>query len=73
MNEINLLLIDLMEREINDRMNTLPPPPPGYSYVYDFPQMTYNRETKCWDVSVDLWLEDNKSKARIRLGDFIRE
>ena len=63
------ILFDTVYRSCVDRMNQLPPPPEGYRYAYDFPQMTYNRETNCWDVTVDLCLEDGDGRKIRITGD----
>lgn len=64
------ILFDIICKALRDRLVDFPPPPNGYVYVYDFPVMTHNPETECWDVYVDLCLQDRYGK-RIRLKDWL--
>lgn len=62
------ILFDNICKALQDLQVDFPPPPEGYVYVYDFPVMTHNPETECWDVYVDLCLQDGYGR-RIRLKD----
>ena len=63
-------LFDIIRRELQDRLVDFPPPPEGYVYAFDYPVMVHNPEEECWDVYVDLCLQDGYGR-RIRLKDWL--
>ena len=60
------ILLDNVYRSYLDRLKSLPPPPEGYTYAYDFP--TVERKGDCWEVTSELCLQDGYGR-KIRLND----
>lgn len=59
------ILLDTLHHDLFDRMNALPPPPSGYTYAYDFPEIRKTGEV--WEIYANLCLKDGHGRL-IRLA-----